>query len=425
MSYPIEVLIVGAGLAGLTAAWRAAVLGKRVRLVAKGWGATHWHSGCIDVLGYPDRGLSTPCDSPAACVADLVETHAGHPYGLVTVDQLDESLRALQELCEDAGYPLRGSLSQNWLLPSAVGAIRPTCLAPETMIGGDLRQKSPMLIVGFRGLRDFYPGLAADNLVAQGNQARGVTLEVPTLMKRRSLTPMLIAREFESGDLADEVADLLGPHLRDSDRVGFPAILGFGRSLGVKARLEERLKRPVFEIPSAPPSIPGMRLHQILKQAITQHGGQVFDGMEVVGAQLQDGRILALLSEAAGREKRHRAAVYLLATGGILGGGIVADHRGKVSEAILELPLASIPVPSRWFKRDYFDPTGHPLYQVGVRVDRRFRPLGEEGKPCIDNLLAAGGLLANSDTLRERSHEGVAIATGYWAGAFAANHETG
>ena len=47
-----EVLVLGAGLAGLTAAWQASIQGKKVRLLTKGWGATHWHAGCVDVLGY-------------------------------------------------------------------------------------------------------------------------------------------------------------------------------------------------------------------------------------------------------------------------------------------------------------------------------------------------------------------------------------
>ena len=34
-----DVLVIGAGLAGLTAAWRAVVHGKKVKLIAKGWGA--------------------------------------------------------------------------------------------------------------------------------------------------------------------------------------------------------------------------------------------------------------------------------------------------------------------------------------------------------------------------------------------------
>jgi NADPH-dependent 2,4-dienoyl-CoA reductase/sulfur reductase-like enzyme len=46
-----NVLVIGAGIAGLTAAWQAVARGRKVRLVAKGWGASHWHSGCIDVLG--------------------------------------------------------------------------------------------------------------------------------------------------------------------------------------------------------------------------------------------------------------------------------------------------------------------------------------------------------------------------------------
>lgn len=424
MSYSTDVVVIGAGLAGLMAGWRAAVLGKRVRVLAKGWGATHWHSGCIDVLGYPQQLSPSPCRSPAECVNELIRTRPGHPYELVTIDGLDEALRALQSVCKDAGYPLHGTLSQNWFLPSALGALRPTCLAPETMIAGDLRQDEPMLIVGFRKLRDFYAGLAADNLTMLGTPARGVMLEVESLRERRFLTSPMLARHFESSAFANEVAELVRPHLGDAERVGFPAVLGLAQPLIVKARLEEQLKRRVFEIPTLPPSVAGMRLHHILREAIVHRGGRVFEGMEVVGAELNGNRVTAVLSEAAARQKQHRAAVYLLATGGILGGGIVTDHHGKAREPILGLPLASLPSRGRWFKGDFFDPEGHPIYQIGVTVDRRFRPLGDEGRQLPDNVLAAGGLLAHCDALRERSHEGVAVATGYWAGESAASYET-
>ncbi|NIP22784.1 MAG: glycerol-3-phosphate dehydrogenase subunit GlpB, partial [Phycisphaerae bacterium] len=74
-------------------------------------------------------------------------------------------------------------------------------------------------------------------------------------------------------------------------RIGFPAVLGMKDAPAIKTDLEARLDRPVFEIPILPPSVPGIRLHHILKQAIEMNGGRVFDGMEAIGSEAENGRI--------------------------------------------------------------------------------------------------------------------------------------
>jgi choline dehydrogenase-like flavoprotein len=46
-----DVVVVGAGPAGLAAAVRLAEAGRQVRVVARGNGFTHWGAGAVDVLG--------------------------------------------------------------------------------------------------------------------------------------------------------------------------------------------------------------------------------------------------------------------------------------------------------------------------------------------------------------------------------------
>lgn len=71
-----DVVVIGAGLAGLTAALRLARAGKTVTLTTKGPGGLQLSQGTVDIMGYtPDR-VSAPLDAVAA-VAD------GHPYASV------------------------------------------------------------------------------------------------------------------------------------------------------------------------------------------------------------------------------------------------------------------------------------------------------------------------------------------------------
>lgn len=415
MSKTNQLLVVGAGLAGLMTAYQAASRGQKVRVIAKGWGATHWHSGCIDVLGYYPVDAKQPVTELKTAVSQLIADNPHHPYTLVGLDGLQAALEALQTLCAAAGYPLHGSLDKNWLLPSATGTFRPTCLAPETMIAGDLSRDEPMLLVGFKQMPDFYPNIVAGNLNKQGKTASYVTLDLPLLAQRRFNNAVLTARMMEQTELRDQLIAAVKPHLGQAERVGFPAFLGMHQPLAVKAALEEAFGLPVFEIPSLPPSVPGMRLHEIFKQAIQQHGSYVYDGMEAFRAESEEGRVTAVLTEAAARPRWHRFENYVLATGGILGGGITTNIEGQAREVVFDLPLDAPNSRLNWFRQEFMHKEGHPIYRSGLTVNENFQPVNGHG-PVYENVYAVGTTLAHCEVIRERSFEGVALATGYKVG---------
>lgn len=411
-----DVLVIGAGLAGLAAGWQASERGHKVRVVAKGWGATHWHTGCVDILGYWPVTQETAVSHPAESITRLIAANPQHPYALVGAQQMDAALQSVQTLGHDAAYPLEGSLAQNWLLPSAVGTFRPTCLAPATMTAGDLMNDAPMLLVGFKQFADFFANMPADNLVHQGIPARYVTLDLPTLAQRNFTTAVILARLMEQPGFRAEVVQAVQPHLGDAARVGFPAVLGLQQATAVHQELQTQLGRPVFEIPGLPPSVPGMRLQHILKTAIERNGGRVYEGMEVIGYEAAGDRVTAVITESAGRNRTHHARNYILATGGILGGGITTNHEGMVRELIFNLPVRAPEHQLAWFRHDFLDKRGHPIYGSGIAVNRCFQPVNGDGRALYQNLYAAGATLAGGEYIRERSFDGVALATGYAVG---------
>jgi len=406
----VDTIIIGAGLAGLAAAWQLADQGQKVKVIAKGWGATHWTSGCIDVLGNYPIGSGSPIDAPISAIARLTMEQPGHPYARVNLKQIDAVLKAFQALCLEAGYSLHGSLESNWLLPTSAGAFRPTSLAPETMIAGDLTDPAPMLLVGIEGFHDFYPQLTAANLKAQGISAEAVMIRLPGLQSRQRIDGMVLARYFDNPNTAFELSEAIRPYLGSVERIGLPAVLGTHQALSFVRALESQLGCRVFEIPGLPPSIPGMRLHQILVEAIQKSGGQVFSGMEVIGSQRSatGNQINAVFSEAAARNTLHLAQNYILATGGILGGGIYTDHTGRVSDPIFNLPIQAAPEMSTWFAREFLHPDGHPIFRTGISSDEKL-------KTEFDNLFVIGNALAG-DFIRERSLEGVALVSAFQIG---------
>jgi len=156
-------------------------------VIAKGWGATHWASGCIDVLGHYPTGSASPVDAPVSAIARLAMEQPNHPYAQVNLKQIESALKDFQTLCTEAGYPLHGSLERNWLLPTAAGTFRPTCLAPETFIAGDLSDSTPMLLIGITGFNDFYPHFVAANLRTQGIPAEAIVIQLPGLQNRKRI----------------------------------------------------------------------------------------------------------------------------------------------------------------------------------------------------------------------------------------------
>ena len=117
-------------------------------------------------------------------------------------------------------------------------------------------------------------------------------------------------------------------------------------------------------------------------------------------------------SATSSRPLKLRADNYLLATGGILGGGFNSDVNGRVWETIFNLPLTVPQNRADWFQASFLNPQGHPVFAGGVAVNQNFQPVAENGQPLYANLWAAGALLAHNDAIQERSAEGTAVATG-------------
>jgi glycerol-3-phosphate dehydrogenase subunit B len=185
--------------------------------------------------------------------------------------------------------------------------------------------------------------------------------------------------------------------------------------------LQRTVDAPIFEIPTLPPSVPCVRLFKALRSELERLGVRVEAGMDVIGAEivLDEGaglpRIAWVASETSARPLRHRAEKFVLATGGILGGGFDSDPAGRVWETIFELPLTAPQARSDWFHPRFLDERGHPVFRGGVAVNHTMQPIDGDDALRFANLRVAGSALAGFDPIVERSMEGVAIASGFAA----------
>jgi glycerol-3-phosphate dehydrogenase subunit B len=422
-----DVLVIGAGLAGLSTAWSAATAGKSTSLISKGQGALYWHTGCIDILAYNDDNNDELIREPLQALKTLIKKQPRHPYAIIGLNKINEAINQFKEMCSEEDYPLQGSLESNWILPSSLGAKRATSLAPDTMIAGNMNMSDPMWIIGFEGYYDFYPEMIADNIINQGIPAKGICIDIKSLSNITNINTILLASKFESIDFRQEVVLAIKKALgRESKifpkRIGFPAILGNKNAWQICKELRDNLGIPVFEIPTLPPSIAGIRLSNLISRRIEKLGGSINIGLEAIGYDLEQGRsengnnIKTIWSEAAARRKPHRAKKIVLATGGILGGGLYANYNGEIVENVLNLPISSAGSHNKWFQRHFISKESHPIFQTGIKVNNNLQPIDETGEIILNNLYVAGTTIEGFDYLRERSFDGVALVSGYSLG---------
>jgi glycerol-3-phosphate dehydrogenase subunit B len=400
-----DAVVIGAGSAGLTAATRLAEGGARVCVLAKGIGSTHLAPGTVDVLGYAPELV----EDPARALSELAAARPDHPYALMGVESVAPALRWFAERIAEGpqpGYRYVGDLEHNHLLPTAVGVLRPSALVPETMAEGDMRRREPVCIVGARVLRDFHATLCAANLEATGIAARAV--EVDLELDRADANALGVARRFDDPDFRAAFAARLTPLLHGDERVGLPAVLGLRDPHGAWADLQRRLGRGVFEIPTLPPSVPGMRAFEALRAALRGAGGRLVLGSEVLGAERDGERVRSVIANAAGHDVRYHANWFVLATGGFASGAIALGSDWVTRDTVLGLPLRGAPAPGEpRFAAEYL--AEQPMARVGVAVDGSLRAEGAE------NVLVAGAALPGAVPWREGSGEGIALASGYRA----------
>jgi glycerol-3-phosphate dehydrogenase subunit B len=327
---------------------------------------------------------------------------------------LRAAVEALQKLFIAANYALVGAVDYNHFLSTALGAVRPTCLAPESFVAGELRHPDEVVLADLPGFRDFYAAYAAANLRASGKLARSLPLTLPRAPARRDLYATDLARLIDTSAYRASLADAWRPALEGVSRLGLPAILGLAEPSAAWRDLSERLGVSLFEIPILPPSVPGMRLYNVLRAAVEAAGGRVTVGPAVrgwlPGSALPGAPILGVVAETAGGPRFYAASAVILATGGFRHGGLMAPGPGRAFETAFDLPVQT---GADWFEPAYW--RSQPYARFGVVVNDGMQPVDAAGAPLYPNLWAAGGLLAGADRIGEGCREGVDLATAWCA----------
>jgi len=410
-----DVAVIGAGMAGMAAALFAAERGLSCIQIGNGGGIL-FASGLLDLLGVHPVAERRLWPSPYAALEALAREQPAHPLARIDTVSIRRAFEAFVAALGAAGLAYAPLGEQNRKVLTAIGTIKTTYGVPLSMVAGvaALDVRPPCLLVDFRGLREFSARQIAATLAQSWPGLRHQRIEFPGYEAVPELYAAHLARALEARVTRERTIALVQPLLGGVQAVGFPAVLGLARSREVHAAFEAELGVPVFEIPTMPTSVPGLRLLGALEAAVSARGVQRRHQATVRALAFdRDAGTATLTLECVPGGERLLARAVVLATGRYAGRGLTAD-RGGVSESILGLPVHQPDSRAAWHQHDFLDPSGHAINRAGLRTDEAWRPLDAGGKPAWPQLFAVGSILADQDWMRSKCGSGLAIATA-WA----------
>jgi glycerol-3-phosphate dehydrogenase subunit B len=408
-------MIIGAGMAGAAAALFAAGHGLET-IQAGRTGETLYASGLFDLYGVSHGSPRVLIDDPWQGLMRLRQDHPRHPFSRLSAHKIRTAMDRLTGFLDEAGLPYAGYSDKNARLITSVGTVKRTFRVPLTMWQGvrALEQKAPCLIIDIQGLRGFSALQIVKTLKPAWPRLSAASIELAWENRLGPKYAEHIARGLEVEPARRELAEAIRPHLGGADYVGLPAVLGIHDTEGVRRDLTEMLGRPVFEIPTMPPAVAGVRLKEIFDVHMPRLGVKSFLHHSVLAIRRrEDGRFALDVGKTA-PETTVVADNVLLATGRFLSKGLVAERQG-IREALLNLPVCQPEHRGGWHRENFLDPRGHAINLAGIEVDERFRPVQADGRVVYENLYAAGTILAHQDWMRSKSGTGLAVATAYGA----------
>jgi glycerol-3-phosphate dehydrogenase subunit B len=383
-----DVVIIGAGVGGLTAGALLAERGFKVALVTKGEPTACLSTGCIDVCSRNSNPLAGINDLPPE-----------HPYHLVPENITREALDYFQTAMKDMEIPYAGAAEENRFILSALGTLKTSCLVPSTMKEAPQDKKESIHIITFKGLKDFYPGY----IISRRNNTKSSTYDAGVY------STMSIASHFENKEFFEKFIIWLKKQNINEDKIAFPAVLGMESASEIVHTISVLVGKPVFEIPTIPPSMPGRRLFNGLKGYFRKKGGTIYWAWPVTGIEKSGRLIEAVTTPSEGRPNSINARAFILSTGSFVGGGLTAT-RESIVENIFNLPV-HVPGPrATWFDNDYFS-LDHGIGRAGITADSSLRP---DGCPW-ENIFVCGGILADTEILKNGCGHGLALATAHAA----------
>ena len=346
-----DTVIIGGGLAGLTAGLSLQKAGRRTAIISTGQSALHFFSGTFEsIREAPDRMLQLFSEAG-------IRLHWQEGVRLMPLGTFREADLALEDID----------------------------IFPTPKIG------RKALILGIPGYHDFFASFLSDGLAQQGLQCRIRLLNLPEL-EQLQLTPsemrsVQIARIMDRNweKVVQEIRLLTG----DEDVVVLPQVFGL-RDASLPDKIRQGVPARVVFAGTLPPSVPGIRTQMLLKQRYQLLGGTLLSGDEVLRAHVHEGRVHSIVTRNLDSHYIE-GDDFVLATGTYFSKGLKSNPF-QVSEPIFGLDVDYEADRNAWYSPSFAD--DQPYMRFGVKSDAQLHAV-KDGTP-MENLFVAGSILGRT-----------------------------
>ena len=265
-----DIIVVGAGMAGLMAAITAAKAGKSVSVLSEGAGVLSIGSGAVDFLGYVDG--KKIMDSP---YNHLKELPKNHPYNIAGESNIKDAFASLIEISGNNGYKIKISDDGcNQTAISIVGTTKPTYICSDSNNASRILKAKKILFAGVEYLKDAQVALAVKQAkhykVFAEAELNYAMLPSPFGKTHRVLNCLDIARYVDKEEGFNWLKSELLKCSAGYDAVIIPPICGTVNYIkNYEALKNEGLS--IVESLSIPPGVGGYRLRDALMKGQIYH----------------------------------------------------------------------------------------------------------------------------------------------------------
>jgi glycerol-3-phosphate dehydrogenase subunit B len=274
------------------------------------------------------------------------------------------------------------------------------------------RHKRACLIVDFDGLKGFSARQIQSVLKNKWPALRITRITLPD--QNAELYPERLSQTLELPAARERLAAMVLPLLKNAKALGFPAIFGIYNTMEVMADLQKKIGIPVFEVPTLPPAVNGLRLKNAFEKILPALGVQTLYQKILTRVKINEKGSFVFNVADNQKELVIEAQAAILATGRFIGQGLAAD-RQRIRETLFDLPVTQPASRTKWHRERLLDPRGHGINKAGLEINDNFQPLTATGRPAYQNLYIAGSILAHADWIRMKCGSGLAIATAHAA----------